>query len=464
MKRLINIILLSVFHNILLYSQTTVFQDNFNTSQGSTFTTSGQIGTSSWYVNRSGDDWGARIDNGILELTNDATTATNTDGWVFAYVNTTNFGASFNPTLNQNTQKVNYIFNMRQPQPNPAGFNSGDYGVAFIIGSTGNSKTTGNGYAIVLGSYGTDIDPIRFVYFTNGLQTNSSLNNLITSSAPLNDIGNEYLSLALSYDPQTNLWELYGRVDGTSSFQNPADGNLSFLGSVTNSTYTNVSLTYAGAYWQGSTTTNKTAFFDNVSIILGDIPLPIELATFNLEVYKNQVKLTWQTATEVNNYGFEIERKYNGPSDVSNNNWEKIGFVQGNGNSNSPKYYSFIDKNLLSGYYSYRLKQIDYDGSYTYSDVLKVKVDYKPQILDVKNYPNPFNPITKIYYEIPEDGFVTLKIYNALGKEIKTLINENKIAGSYEIEFDASGLPTGIYFNVLQVGDKRVVRKMQLIK
>jgi len=193
-------------------------------------------------------------------------------------------------------------------------------------------------------------------------------------------------------------------------------------------------------------------------------PLPIELTSFTIFARKNSVELNWQTATEVNNYGFEIERKYSGPADISNNSWEKIGFVQGNGNSNSPKYYSFIDKNLLSGYYSYRLKQIDYDGSYTYSDVLKVKVDYKPQILDVKNYPNPFNPITKIYYEIPEDGFVTLKIYNALGKEIKTLINENKIAGSYEIEFDASGLPTGIYFNVLQVDDKRVVRKMQLIK
>jgi len=192
--------------------------------------------------------------------------------------------------------------------------------------------------------------------------------------------------------------------------------------------------------------------------------LPVQLFSFSANYLNKQVKLTWQTATEINNYGFEIERKYSGPADVSNNSWEKIGFVQGNGNSNSPKYYSFIDKNLLSGYYSYRLKQIDYDGSYTYSDVLKVKVDYKPQILDVKNYPNPFNPITKIYYEIPEDGFVTLKIYNALGKEIKTLINENKIAGSYEIEFDASGLPTGIYFNVLQVGDKRVVRKMQLIK
>jgi hypothetical protein len=208
------------------------------------------------------------------------------------------------------------------------------------------------------------------------------------------------------------------------------------------------------------------AYIDAIRIgtTWNDAPLPVQINNFNYSKTNNIIYLQWQTVTEVNNYGFGIERKYSGPADISNNSWEKIGFVQGNGNSNSPKYYSFIDKNLLSGYYSYRLKQIDYDGSYTYSDVLKVKVDYKPQILDVKNYPNPFNPITKIYYEIPEDGFVTLKIYNALGKEIKTLINENKIAGSYEIEFDASGLPTGIYFNVLQVGDKRVIRKMQLIK
>ena len=93
-----------------------------------------------------------------------------------------------------------------------------------------------------------------------------------------------------------------------------------------------------------------------------DAPLPVQINNFNYSKTNNIIYLQWQTATEVNNYGFEIERKYSGPADVINNNWEKIGFVQGNGNSNSPKHYSFIDKNLLSGYYSYRLKQIDYDG------------------------------------------------------------------------------------------------------
>ena len=193
-------------------------------------------------------------------------------------------------------------------------------------------------------------------------------------------------------------------------------------------------------------------------------PLPVELSDFYSKIIKNKVMLFWQTETEINNYGFEIERKYSGPSDVIYSDWQKIGFVPGSGNSNSPKYYSFVDKNLANGYYTYRLKQIDYDGSYSYSDALKVKVEYKPEVLDIKNYPNPFNPITKIYYEIPEDGVVTLKIYNALGKEIKTLISDNKIAGAYEIDFDATGLPSGIYFNVLQSGDRRVIRKMQLIK
>jgi len=445
----------------VIFSQTTVFSDNFQTSQGSTFTTSGQIGSSSWYVSRSGDDWGARIDNGILELTNDASTTSNANGYVFAYVNTTNFGTPFNTTLNQNSQKVNYIFNMRQIRDNPAGFADGSYGVAFVIGANNIvTRTSGNGYALVLGQTNTT-DPIRFAKFTNGL--GGTLTNIITATSPLNDVGSEYLSLALSYDPTNDTWELFGRIDGTS-FGDPADGNLTFLGSATDNTYTTIPLDYMGAYWQGSTSADQTAFFDNVSVVLGNVVLPVELSNFYYQVFKNLVQLKWQTETEINNYGFEIERKYSGPSDVVNSDWQKIGFVPGSGNSNSPKYYSFVDKNLANGYYTYRLKQIDYDGSYSYSDALKVKVEYKPEVLDIKNYPNPFNPITKIYYEIPEDGFVTLKIYNALGKEIKTLVSDNKIAGAYEIDFDAAGLPSGIYFNVLQSGDRRVIRKMQLIK
>ena len=195
-----------------------------------------------------------------------------------------------------------------------------------------------------------------------------------------------------------------------------------------------------------------------------DEPLPVELSSFNSEVYENQIKLYWQTTTEINNYGFEIQRKYTGLSGNTIASWQKVGFVPGNGNSNSTKYYSFTDKNLSNGYYYYRLKHIDADGSYNFSDVLKIKVDYYPRELKLKNYPNPFNPVTKIYYEIPEDGFICLKTYNILGKEIKTLINENKLAGSYEIEFNAKGLPSGIYYNVLQFGNKRIINKMQLIK
>ena len=219
-------------------------------------------------------------------------------------------------------------------------------------------------------------------------------------------------------------------------------------------------------YGENSVSNVANIFLDNIYYTngLSDEPLPIELLVFNLETHKNQVKLFWQTLTETNNYGFEIERKYTNSLDITDSHWQKIGFVKGYANSNSPKNYSFIDKNLLNGFYSYRLKQIDSDGKFTYSDELKVKVDYKSQVLELKNYPNPFNPITKLYFEIPEDGFITLKIYDILGKEIRTLINENKLAGAYEIEFDASGLTSGIYFNVLQVNNKRIVNKMQLLK
>jgi len=219
-------------------------------------------------------------------------------------------------------------------------------------------------------------------------------------------------------------------------------------------------------YGESSSSNVANIFLDNIYYTngLSDEPLPVELSSFYSEIYENQIKLYWQTTTEINNYGFEIQRKYTGLSDNTIASWQKVGFVLGNGNSNSIKYYSFTDKNLSNGYYYYRLKHIDADGSYNFSDVLKIKVDYYPRELKLKNYPNPFNPVTKIYYEIPEDGFICLKIYNILGKEIKTLINENKLAGSYEIEFNAKGLPSGIYYYVLQFGNRRIINKMQLIK
>jgi len=465
MKLNIFITLILFFITNFLYSQTTVFSDDFNTpgDQSSTYLTSDTLGSKSWNINRSGNDWGARIFNDIIDLTNDASSASNANGWIFVYQQTSNFLSPFNSTLSQNTSNVNYIFNMRQIRDNPAGFNTGSYGVAFIIGSTGNSKGTGNGYAVVLGQSGT-IDPIRFVKFTNGLNDDNSLTNLIVAPSPLNDIGAEYLSIAVKYYPSTNKWELYGRVDGTSNFGDPLDGNLVFLGEVTDNTYTNTALDYMGLYWQGSTAANQTAYFDNVNVILGDPPLPVVLSNYKINLNGGKVILTWSTATEVQNYGWEIERSKVDKSINKASSWQSIGFVKGAGNSNSPKEYSFVDNSALYGEYAYRLKQIDIDGSTSYSDELRVFVGKKPEVYDVKAFPNPFNPETKIRFELPEAGNVKLSIYDLTGRLITTLVDEYLDEGIYEREFNGSNLSSGIYFTILQSKDVRIVRKMQLIK
>jgi len=261
--------------NVAMANTMVVFSDNFSVSQGSSFTTSGVIGTSPWSVSRSGDDYGARIDNGILELTNDASAAANPAGWVFASINTTSFGSPYNPTLSSNADVVTWTLNMRQIRTNPSGFNPTLYGVAFVIGSTStNIATAGDGYALVLGD-STAGDAIRFVSFTGGLQSLGNSNSgLIVAGAPLNDVGNEYTSLQLTYNPSTNDWHLYGRDDGASGFTDPLTGTLSLLGTVNNSTYVGTPLNFAGAYWQANTVANQTAFFDNITISTIVIPEP----------------------------------------------------------------------------------------------------------------------------------------------------------------------------------------------
>jgi len=191
--------------------------------------------------------------------------------------------------------------------------------------------------------------------------------------------------------------------------------------------------------------------------------LPVELYTFTAKLNGKEVELEWSTATEVNNYGFEIERAIvNGELRIAN--WEKIGFVQGHGNSNSPKEYSFADNNSQPGKIQYRLKQIDFDGRFEYSWVVEVEVSAPSSFALEQNYPNPFNPVTKINYEVPANSFVQLKVYNMLGMEVATLVNEEKIAGTYEVKFDASNYSSGVYFYRLKSTGKDLTRKMILLK
>jgi len=191
-------------------------------------------------------------------------------------------------------------------------------------------------------------------------------------------------------------------------------------------------------------------------------PLPVELSSFSVSTIGSAVKLSWRTETEINNYGFEIERSEK--QEARSGVWEKIGFVNGNGNSNSPKDYSFEDKTVTAGKHSYRLKQIDNDGQFEYSKTIEVDFGAPKKFELSQNYPNPFNPTTTIRFNLPETGNAKLTLYNVLGQEIRTLINEYKESGVYTINLDASELNSGMYIYKLESGSFIQTRKMTLVK
>jgi hypothetical protein len=204
------------------------------------------------------------------------------------------------------------------------------------------------------------------------------------------------------------------------------------------------------------------AGFDLDAIMANDI-VPVELVSFSAEIVNEEVVLKWQTATETNNSGFEIERSQK--SDVKGqNDWIKISFVEGGGTTTEITNYIFNDRLSEPGRYSYRLKQIDFDGSFEYSAIVEVEALVTFSFELSQNYPNPFNPVTIIKYQIPELNFVTLKIYDVLGSEVTTLVNEEKPVGSYELEFNATDLPSGVYLYKLQAGSFVETKKMILIK
>ena len=191
--------------------------------------------------------------------------------------------------------------------------------------------------------------------------------------------------------------------------------------------------------------------------------VPVELTSFSAAVNGSSVVLNWQTATEINNSGFEVER-------LMSNVWEKIGFVTGAGTTSETRSYSFADENVQAGTYSYRLKQIDFDGSFYYSKAVEAEVGFTPSEYSLnQNYPNPFNPNTSISFSVPSESFVTVKIYNMLGQEITTLFSGNSKAGIHSLNWngkDSNGtnVSSGNYICKMTSGDFTETRKMNLIK
>ncbi len=213
--------------------------------------------------------------------------------------------------------------------------------------------------------------------------------------------------------------------------------------------------------------TNGWAVGDNGIILhTGNGVVPVDLTSFTASVEGNNVLFKWSTTTETNNKGFEIERA---SSESLRNTpgqevWEKIGFVNGNGTTTESKSYSFVDNNVSSGNYTYRLKQIDFNGTFKYSKEIEVSINVPVEFSLQQNYPNPFNPTTTIEYSIPKDGMVNLTVFNVLGQRVAELINENMKTGKYHVFFDASKLASGVYYYRLKSDDKVKVKKMIILK
>jgi Secretion system C-terminal sorting domain len=249
------------------------------------------------------------------------------------------------------------------------------------------------------------------------------------------DIGNDYLTWV-----QLNF--TISNASGTSNFSIKPVSNAIGL-------------------YENHSNNPKTGVINNITLSAPEIenqPLPVELTSFTAKQVGEKISLSWQTKTEVNNYGFEVERMIDGKG------WKSIGFIEGNGNSNSTKNYSFTDKNIkLGNKFNYRLKQIDTDGKYKYSDV--EEVEYKPTSFELyQNYPNPFNPTTTIGFALPQASDVVLKVFNTLGEEVATLINRSMEAGVHTYILNANGLSNGMYIYQLRTNNTTLTKKMVLMK
>jgi trimeric autotransporter adhesin len=248
------------------FGQTTLFSDDFNraTLSGGTYT----------YTVTAGGDGGASIVSNILVVTNDATAAANTVGRTSVAVALSSFASPFSPTLSANTGTISWSFNLQQVRTDPSGFDTGssNYGVGFILAGTSNNFGSGSGYAVVLGQSGS-LDAVRLVRYSGGI-ANANLTNLVAPTTVLNDIGAEYVSVRVTYDPLTNNWELFGRNDGATSFTSPASGSLTSLGTATDSTHVGTAMSAMGALWVYSTGANQVARFDNITVTTTAIPEP----------------------------------------------------------------------------------------------------------------------------------------------------------------------------------------------
>lgn len=374
-------------------------------------------------------------------------------GWVAAYngivAKTTNGGASWN-----------IISTISGSNPWDMDFVDELYGWVVgtnerIFGTTDGGLTWTQQLAVGgLGTYG-----VGFADAMHGVAGGTGGNTYYTTNGGLN-------WFAASVPPQNTVW-------GIGYVKSPLGHLIAMTACASGYVYKSLD---SGKTWQQEprytiSTMDDMCFSDaahawfvgNSGLVLGyyePANIPVELSSFNAIVSKQNINLSWTTTTEKNNFGFEIERT----KSSQNNDWQKIGFVEGIGTTTEKQNYSYTDKNLPEGKYFYRLKQIDYDGKFEYSNIVEVDVLQSIEFALYQNYPNPFNPVTTINYSLPAENLVRITIYNLLGEKVSQLVNEVKPAGFHSVEFNSTNFPSGLYLYKLETENFNSVKKMIILK
>jgi len=257
------------------------------------------------------------------------------------------------------------------------------------------------------------------------------------------------ITVAVTYDGGATSSALYSQVNATGNV-GPLVQSGNFTTPVSGSQNCQLEITFSGNSFN-----NDNIYWDNMCLAFS---VPVELTSFAALSNGEDVELNWTTATETNNQGFQVERMISGGS------FEQVGYVAGFGTTTEPKAYSFVDTKLEAGNYTYRLKQIDFDGTFSYSEEINADVEIPIEYSLEQNYPNPFNPSTTIKYSIPEEGFVKLAVYNMLGEEVAMIVNASQKAGRYEVNFNANGLSSGVYIYRIEAANYTSSKKLMLMK
>ena len=340
----------------------------------------------------------------------------------------------------------------------------------FAIGTGGTIVSTtnaGENWMNVTSGVTTSLNDIRFSDLTNGIAVGNNGVILNTSDSGINwfaqTSGTTDSLFSIFFIPGYNGSVAYiaggfsaGGADFEGIILNTVDGGNTWTSYDCESSRILYSISFPNSL-TGFAVGEGGTIIKTINAIV-----PVELISFTSSVNNDDVTLNWQTVTETNNQGFGIERSKT--QDERNEDWENISFVNGSGTTTEPQSYSFADENLSAGKYQYRLKQIDFDGTFEYSNTIEVEINQPTKFTLDQNFPNPFNPSTNIQYAISSRQFVTLKVFDVLGKEVATLVNEEKSAGSYGVDFNASHLASGIYYYQLRAGDFIETKKMVLLR